>query len=306
MNPNVEQFDLSADGLGRYTIDVALPAGHERGGASYPVILTTDANILFDMVQTVAHGRFQEGNLLPPSILVGVGYPADEGLASWYGRRNQDFHGEWDMSDPLGKLLHMYFDMMKAADRKPDLVMTAGGYPRFMKFLRDELLPLLAQKYPIDPAARHTLIGHSSGGHFVLRALFDPSSPFRRYVSISPSLGSAPGTIQRAEAEYAAAHQDLDADVFVCCGAVEVDGDPAAAMCQFATGVTWTAGQFATRQWPSARLHWEVMNNEDHASIPLRAIAAGLRSVHRLRPGVHVEEIRRAQAARVEAMMKRE
>ena len=208
------------------------------------------------------------------------------------------------MTDPLGTLLHTYFDLMKTADRKPGLTMKAGGYSRFMAFLRDDLLPSLARKYPIDPTARHTLIGHSSGGHFVLRALFDPRSPFRRYVSISPSIGTAPGTVQRAEAEYAAAHQDLDADVFVCCGSAEVDGDPGAAMCQFSTGVMWTAGQFAIRQWPSARLHWEVMNNEDHSSIPLRAIAAGLRSVHRLRPGVDTEEIRRAQAAKVEAMLK--
>jgi predicted alpha/beta superfamily hydrolase len=214
------------------------------------VILVTDANILFDMVQVVAQGRFQEGNLLPPSILVGVGYPKDEGLASWYGRRNYDFHGEWDMTDPLGTVLQSIFGMLKTADGKPDLVMSAGGYSRFMGFLRDELLPLLAKRYPIDLAARHTLIGHSSGGHFTLRALFDPASPFRRYVAISPSIGTAPGTIQRAEAEYAASHQDLDADVFTCCGAVEVDGDPASAMCQFGVGVTWAATQFGIRQWP--------------------------------------------------------
>ena len=303
MATNFEQLDISADGLGRYTIDVALPAGHDRGDAKFPVILVTDANILFDMVQVVAHGRFQEGNLLPPSILVGVGYPNDEGRASWYGRRNYDFHGEWDMTDPLGTLLQTIFGTLKTAEGKPDLVMRAGGYPRFMGFLRDELLPSLATQYPIDLAARHTLIGHSSGGHFTLRALFDPASPFRRYVAISPSIGTAPGTIQRAEAEYAASHQDLDADVFTCCGAVEVDGDPMGAMCQFGVGVTWTATQFGIRQWPNARLHWEVMNHEDHSSIPLRGIATGLRSVHRLRPGVHVEEIKRTQAAKMEAML---
>ena len=165
MTSNLQQIDVTAKGLGRYTIDIALPKGHERGDAKYPVILVTDGNILFDMVQVVGHGRFQEGNLLPPSILVGVGYPADEGLASWYGRRNHDFHGEWDMTDPLGRLLHTYFDMMRAAEQKPDLVMTAGGYPRFMAFLRDELLPRLASDYPVDTAARHTLVGHSSGGH---------------------------------------------------------------------------------------------------------------------------------------------
>lgn len=44
------------------------------------------------------------------------------------------------------------------------------------------------------------------------------------------------------------------------------------------------------------------MNHEDHGSIQLRAVAAGLRSVHRLRPGVHEAQIKKAQAAMLEAM----
>src|SRR5262249_28581296 len=136
----------------------------------------------------------------------------------------------------------------------------------------------------------HTLIGDSSGGHFVLRAIYDPTSPFRRYVCISPGFGSAEGTIERAEADYAATHTDLDADIFLCCGQVEVNQDSIMSLCRFGSGVTWVAEQFAIRKWPSARLHWEVMNLEDHGSIAPRAIAAGLRSVHRLRPGVHDAE----------------
>ena len=299
----LDQFDATADGLGRYRIDVSLPPGHDQGDTRFPVILVTDGNILFDMVYTMAHGRFAAlSNTLPPSIVVGVGYPAEEGLASWYGRRNYDFTEKWDMSDPLGRILHGYFDMMKLAESKPELRLTGGGYSRFMAFIRDELFPSLADRYPVDPAARHTLIGHSSGGYFALRALFDPATPFRRYVAISPSVGIAPGTIQRAEADYAATYQDLDAELFVCCGKNEVDGDPAGALCRFGSGVTWVAEQFAIRQWPSARIDWEVMNHEDHTSIPLRAISAGLRSVHRRRPGLHVEELRLEQAARLEAM----
>jgi hypothetical protein len=80
-----------------------------------------------------------------------------------------------------------------------------------------------------------------------------------------------------------------------------VDGDPAGALCRFGSGVAWVAEQFAVRQWPSASIQWEVMNHENHVSIPPRAIAAGLRSVHRRRPGVHDEEIKQAQAATIEA-----
>jgi len=203
---------------------------------------------------------------------------------------------------PIEVSLPGIFGMLKSQEGKPEMTMSAGGYPRFMAFLRDELLPALGRRYRIDPAARHTLIGDSSGGHLVLRALFDPTSPFRRYVAVSPSFGAAPGAIQRAEAEYAGQHDDLDVDLFVCCGAVEIDQQPLMALCRFGSGVTWVAEQFAIRQWPSARVHWEIMANEDHHSIPPRAIAAGLRSVHGVRPGVHDEELRRRQTAALEAM----
>jgi len=298
-----DRFDVVADSLGRYTIEVSLPPGHDRDGARFPVVLVVDGNLLFDVAQVALHGGFASvGGMLPPTIVVGVGYPADEGMASFYARRNYDFHGPWEMTDPLGQELQKVFKIMKTAEKKSHMEMRAGGYERFMGFLRDELMTSLATRYPIDLSGRHTLIGDSSGGHFALRALYDPSSPFKRYVIISPSFGAAEGAIEKAEAEYAAAHDDLDADVFVCCGRVEVDQQPINAMCRFGSAVTWTAEQFAIRQWPSAWIDWEIMNNEDHASIQLRGVAAGLRSVHRLRPGVDESEVKKKQAAMLEAM----
>jgi predicted alpha/beta superfamily hydrolase len=238
------------------------------------------------------HGRFASvAPVIPASIVIGIGYPADEGMASFYARRNYDFHGPWAMTDPLGQSLHGIFNMLKTAEGRPEMEMRAGGYGRFMGFLRDELFPSLANRYPIDLGGRHTLIGDSSGGHFALRALYDPASPFRRYVCISPAFGSAEGSIQKAELDYAAAHNDLDAEVFICCGAEEVDKEPIAAMCRFGSAVTWIAEQFGIRQWPSARIDWEIMNNENHHSIQLRAVAAGLRSVHRLRPGMRESKL---------------
>ncbi len=282
-----DQFEVSAEGLGRYVIDVSLPASVEEG-EKYPVILVTDGNLLFDLVQSVAHGRSQMlGSIMPPAVLVGVGYPGDEGAASFYARRNYDFHDDWEMTDPLGLTLHGIFDGMKAMEGKPDLEMHAGGAPRFQEFLSGELLPGLAGRYPIDLEGRHTLVGDSSGGHFVLRTLYDENSPFSRYVCISPGFGSALDSIKEREARFAAAHDDLDVDLFLCSGAAEVDGDTTMGLCRFGSGITWVAEQFAIRGWPSARVHWEIMDKEDHVSIAPRAISAGLRSVHRRRPGVH-------------------
>ena len=301
---NHDQFEVRAEGLGRYTIDVSVPAGSARGTKGLPVILVTDGNVLFDLVRTILHSRFAQiaSSVLPPSIIVGVGYPADEGLAGFFSRRHFDFHGEWDMTDPLGIHFQMILEGMKMLEGKPDLTMRTGGAEQFSSFIRDDLLPGLAAHYPIDLEARHTLIGESSGGHYVLRDVFDPRSPFSRYVCISPGFGSAPGSIERLEAEYAAGHDDLDADIFLCCGKVEATGTVPEAMAHFASGITWVAEQLAMRAFPSARVAWEVMDLEDHNSIAPRAVTAGLRSVHRLRPGVHDAELAEATLAAIRAM----
>jgi predicted alpha/beta superfamily hydrolase len=288
-NPDRFQLLVSTEGLGRYVIDVSVPA-RRRDGERFPVILVTDGNWHFEMVQAAVHGGFVAYvSHLPPCIVVGVGYPADEGAVGHYGRRNFDFHGDWDMADEVGQVIEQIFNAMKIAEGKPELTLRAGGAPRFSQFLRDELLPGLAEHFPIDLLAKHTLIGHSSGGHYVLRAIFDPQSPFARYLALSPAFGSAAGSIQRLEGAYAAAYDDLAANIYVACGHEEVASNPVYSRCHIAGGVIWTAEQFAIRGWKSAHVAWEIMQNEDHSSCLPRAIAAGLRSVFRKRPGIDAD-----------------
>ncbi|MGE0440524.1 MAG: alpha/beta hydrolase [Gemmatimonadales bacterium] len=297
----VHRFLTTAEGLGRYTIEVSLPPGPIDAGGGLPVIVVLDGNLFFDTVQSVAHGRMAAaGPFLPSAVIVGVGYPPDEGMASFYARRNYDFHPPWDMTDAMGQLIVSVFGLLRAADRKPELVLRAGGYERFMEFLRAELLPALAERFPIDLGKRHALVGDSSGGFFALRSLFDPSSPFRRVVAISPSFGAAAGAIEAAEAAWSAGNDDLDRDVFVCCGSEELAGDRRA-VGRFGSGVAWLAETSAIRQWRSARIQWEIMNNEDHTSVGPRAVAAGLRSVFRCRPGVD-EAPRQAAALMLEVL----
>ena len=113
-----------------------------------------------------------------------------------------------------------------------------------MAFLHDDLLPVLAEHYPIDLKARHTLIGDSSGGYFALRALYDPKSPFSRYLVIAA--GGASEHIERAEAAYAADHTDLAADVFLCVGTAELDGTYGA-IAGFASNMARAAEQLTLR-----------------------------------------------------------
>lgn len=159
---------------------------------------------------------------LPPAMVVGISYPAEEGFSGFYGRRNLDFFGPWDMQDEGGRKIQEVYDQLVVGEGGEPRPIPVGGASRFMEFLRDELLPALAAELPVDIEGRHVLMGASSAGHFVLRAIYDPRSPFRGYVCVSPALAGDPGAIERLEAEYAAGHDDLDAAVYLCAGTGEL------------------------------------------------------------------------------------
>jgi predicted alpha/beta superfamily hydrolase len=277
---------------GRYVIDVALPQ-ERQPDEKFPVVLVVDGNLHFDLVNTIVNGRHiafcneMGAAFMPPSIVVGVGYPKDEGLTGFIVRRSIDFHDPWDMQDAIGQQQREAVAAMAEARGEPKAEMRAGGYDDFMAFLRDTLLPALGEHYPVDQNARHTLIGHSSGGLFTLRALFDATSPFSRYVAVAAGGGEF-GAIEKAEAAYAANNKDLSADAYLCVGSADIEGVYGATT-RFASIMARAAELFTLRQWPTGRLVWEIMNNEDHLSVLPRAVAAGLRSVHRNRPKVGLE-----------------
>ncbi|KAF7597845.1 MAG: esterase [Candidatus Dactylopiibacterium carminicum] len=62
-----------------------------------------------------------------------------------------------------------------------------GGAEAFLAFLTEELRPLLAEYFPMDPQ-RHTLFGFSYGALFTLHTLSTQPQYFQRYWAASPSL----------------------------------------------------------------------------------------------------------------------
>jgi predicted alpha/beta superfamily hydrolase len=95
-----------------------------------------------------------------------------------------------------------------------------GGAGRFLAFLRDELKPWVQQRYGVDPDDA-AFFGDSLGGLFALYVLLTEPDTFRRYGMGSPSLWWDHGVMFDREAEYARAHDDLPAKVFVSVGGLE-------------------------------------------------------------------------------------
>lgn len=135
--------------------------------AKLPVIYVLDANLYFEIYASVIK-KYSEVGLLPPAILVGIGYSSFQKMDSLRQR---------DYTFP---------------DAIPEYEMPVSGKAnRFMDFLQNELIPVIDQKYPSDTANR-IITGHSLGGYFtmytLLQELKNKENLFAGYIAVSPSL----------------------------------------------------------------------------------------------------------------------
>jgi predicted alpha/beta superfamily hydrolase len=97
---------------------------------------------------------------------------------------------------------------------------TSGGAEKFLRFIRDELIPVIDSKYRTNPNDR-TLSGASLSGLFSLYVLFQHPDIFNRYKISSPSLWWDNGATFELEKKYSEKYSDLPARVFLSVGDVE-------------------------------------------------------------------------------------
>jgi predicted alpha/beta superfamily hydrolase len=154
----------------------------------YPVIVTTDANLTFPIAATMAAASVLQ--LPKRALVVGVGYAADDYFTPQL-RRTRDLTPVTDLAK-----------IPRNAGLPTPVAADYGGAEDFFRFIVDELLPAVSAVHPIDPAER-TLFGHSLGGLFVLRMLFDHPEAFRNFVASSPSIWWQDRSLLADEAAFA-------------------------------------------------------------------------------------------------------
>ncbi len=85
-------------------------------------------------------------------------------------------------------------------DGKPSPFMkTSGGMPKFLSFVKDELIPHIDSTYRTAPY--RVFIGHSLGGITTIQALYTMPQTFNAYVAIDPSLWWDKGLLWRQAKE---------------------------------------------------------------------------------------------------------
>lgn len=165
-----QQREIRSAATGRdYRILVSVP-DTPPPAAGFPILYLLDGHATFPLAALISQSWESRGPTLGlhPGIIVGIVHiKTDEDK----NPRAEDFTPPApDLSD-TGDL---------TGSRQ-------GGADRFLEFLENELKPLLAAEFPIDPK-RQTLFGHSYGGLFTLHALFTRPGAFQRYIAASPSI----------------------------------------------------------------------------------------------------------------------
>jgi predicted alpha/beta superfamily hydrolase len=142
----------------------------------------------------------------------------------------------------------------------------SGDGPKFLKFLKSELIPYIEASYRGDPS-RRILGGHSFGGLFTLYAMFTDPSLFWGYLAGSPDLKWDNGFLLKQEADFAMKHKELPVRLFLAVGGAE----------ELLTPDINFVRTFAARNYDG--LHWDgrVVEGEGHAGVKPEFYNRGLR-----------------------------
>jgi predicted alpha/beta superfamily hydrolase len=265
--PNSEVKTLYSKSVDQeYKILIALPMNYAESNERYPVLYVLDADMAFayvtDLVRSAASlralGILSSDPLplyVPNLIVVGIGYPVTwfDQPRLWWSLRTRDLTPTQNLDDARGLRMEG----------------TSGGNAgKFLRFMRDELMPYVNLGYRTDPNDS-TIVGHSGGGLFGLYVLFHQPETFRRYVVSSPSLWWDKKVIFEYEREYASKHTELPAKLFLSVGSLEM---------QMVSNLKELVEILEQRKYRG--LEWEshVFEDEGHISVWGTAICRGISS----------------------------
>lgn len=259
-----------------YQISVALPLGYADSTKGYPVLYAVDANGQIGTVVEAARILNNFGTQIPQLLIVGIGYPSG-------GRQ---IHVEQ----------HRFFDLFPTEDRefkewhqerwareRPELGPFdgyGGGGADFLRFVREELIPLVEAEYRADPSDR-ALYGHSAGGYFGLYALLEGEGTFQRVIAGSPALFWDDRYFFGLEESYAQTHRELPVRVFLSVGLEEHDEQRPETDCFCMVRNLRRLIETLERRGYEG-LEWQVhyFEDENHQSVVPATVSRGLRFIY--------------------------
>lgn len=255
-----EVWDVPDPVSGRtYQVFVTRPRSYvDHPERRYPVLYVTDADYAFPLLRQIAGRLNGNGPKIEDFILVGLSYAiGEDGMPS----RRRDY-------------------TPTAGGARGKAIGTPHGQATaYIDYLRDQVLPFVAGRYRTDENRRYYL-GHSYGGLLGTQVLLSDPTLFAGYVLGSPSYWYDDHHMDGMEAAFAAAHQDLPAQVYMYVGEYEDmrPGDPRyAKRYNMVTDARRMTRSLRSRGYPSLRIELDVLQEEDHLSVAPTGFTRGIK-----------------------------
>jgi predicted alpha/beta superfamily hydrolase len=241
--PDTEMRVLASSQTGQeYRISVAFPDNYGQSDRTYIPCYLLDSQYLFGMATEYSRLLAMD-DAFPGLIIVGIGFPVPRSDVQPYRKWNYIPSG-WN--DESGN----------------------GGAEDFLRFMREDLIPVVETEHRVDPSDRW-LFGDSRGGLFVLYALLQEEQTFTRYMIGSPWFTQdEPETVFRHEDGHAATHADLEASVLMSAGSLEPD--------PVVENMRKLFLRLRGRQYRSLKLMMRIFQGETHLSVAPHNLSYGL------------------------------
>ena len=224
-----------------YDLYIHLPSNYDQDKTKqYPVLYILDGQWDFKLMDSVLGGLVCD-KFVPEMIMVGITYSGE----------NADYNS------------------LRAMDYTPtaaEQLKGSGGGPKFLQFLKTELIPFTEANYRAD-SSRRILQGSSYAGLFTLHAMFTDPALFFGYVSASPAVLYGDRYAFKQETEYARTHKDLPVRLFLAVGGSEDLTKP----------VEEFMRTLQSRRYRGLRLESRTIEGERHAGNKPEAFNRGLR-----------------------------
>jgi len=160
---------------------------------------------------------------------------------------------------------------------------TSGGASNFIKFIDEELKPFINKKYPTEN--NNTIIGHSTGGLFVLFSFLHHENSFDNYLAIDPSLWWDKENLVKEAQELLNKGNRKEKPLYIAVAnsigkamdTVKVRKDKTVPNEQIRANLKFH--DLLVKNSKELNFTWEYFKNEDHGSIVVPALYNGARSV---------------------------
>jgi predicted alpha/beta superfamily hydrolase len=230
-----------------YELSIYLPPGYDDSEKVYPVLYLLDAPTLFgSAVAAVLHQNWDSVAEIPEMIVVGIGKRLDR-LDDWWPIRERDYIPTHIPSMP-----------------------NTGHASAFLDFFDQELIPFIDRNYRTQQNDR-IIWGCSFGGIFVLYAMFNKTTLFKRYISICPAFTWGKETTFDYEMALHGASLSSEALLFVCVGSQDH-------LCR--SDVEAFTKTLSTRTIPNLKYQSLVLDGLGHAPACVPAFYHGIEAVY--------------------------